>query len=72
MYDCTLKADYNRCRFLRKHGDEYQCSNQEPGCGFRVDVPDAEAESVAASSYVRKPRWYEEFYPDTRPVKSDP
>ena len=69
MYECTFRENYNRCRFLSA-GGEYLCSAPEDGCGFRVAVTVPEADPASpAVPFVRKERWYEQYYPDSRPVK---
>ena len=40
--------------------------------GYRPGEPEPEhgmPGNLLPSSYVRKPRWYESYYPDSRPVK---
>ena len=71
MCECTFRENYNLCRFLSIAGGEYLCSAPEDGCGFRAAaaVPEEETESPAAP-FVRKERWYEQYYPDSRPAKN--
>ncbi len=69
MYECTFREEYNHCRFLRREGGEYLCANTQEGCSFRAGEAADEEAAPSQASYERKERWYETYYPDSRPVK---
>lgn len=72
MYDCTFQEEYNHCRFLRRENGEYLCTNSQEGCSFRAgEIHSEEGSGGAAQAYVRKERWYEEYYKDSRPVREN-
>ena len=72
MYECTFQEEYNHCRFLRREGGGYLCTNPQEGCSFRAgEIRSEEGSGVTPAAYVRKERWYEEYYPDSRPVRGE-
>lgn len=71
MYKCQLTGSFNRCQYRSSIGGELYCTARYAGCGFRLEEkdPDTDGPGMKAASYVRKPRWYESYYPGSRPVK---
>ncbi len=63
MYRCNLESDLSRCPYRVCVKDGSFCSNILPGCGFRKEEIITEE-----PKYVRKERWYEQYYRGTRPV----
>lgn len=82
MFKCQLTGSFNRCQYRSSISGELYCTARYAGCGFRTEVKNPDADrpgmkyslleqpgNLLPSSYVRKPRWYESYYPDSRPVK---
>lgn len=53
---CLLQSDYNRCAYT---GDDDECRAPNSSCGMCYKLDDSKTEHT---NYVRKPRWYEEYY----------
>ena len=72
MKKCNLDAPVNKCEFF---GRNLICNNSNK-CSFQeVDPEDVEEiivkkNGVKKNGYIRKERWYEKYYKDSRPKKS--
>ena len=62
---CLLSKDINKCPFCDK--DKMECHNEVAGCGFQKCE---EIKTEDAMGYIRKKRWDETYYKDSRPKKS--
>ena len=60
----TLSADINNCPFCDK--DSMLCKNENK-CAFKQEKIE---DNISPDGYVRKERWYEKYYKDSRPKKS--
>ena len=62
---CLLSKDINNCTFCDK--DKMECHNKVADCGFKKCE---EIKTEETMGYIRKERWYEKYYKDSRPKKS--
>ena len=55
---CNLPEDINKCPFY--HKEDKSCKNDKDNkCSFLIRESN---KPEAGAGYVRKPRWYEEYY----------
>lgn len=67
MKKCKLDKSVNKCEFFEKN---CRCNNANK-CSFQeVEPEDVEDATVGNNGYVRKERWYEKYYKNSRPKKS--
>ena len=64
MKKCNLSKDINNCPFCDK--DKMECHNDVAECGFQKCE---EVKTEDTIGYIRKERWYEKYYTESRPKK---
>lgn len=68
MKKCKLDVSVNKCEFFVTVSCECQNTNK---CSFQeVEPEDVEDVTVGNNGYVRKERWYEKYYRNSRPKRS--
>lgn len=60
---CLLPEDINNCPFFNK--EKMECTNTDTKCTFRKESD----ENIVNNQYIRKERWYEKYYKNSRPAK---
>ena len=63
MVRCELSEDINNCPCCNK--EKMECLNTKTMCAFRAE----ENIDIENNQYVRKERWYEKYYKNSRPMK---
>ena len=61
---CLLSKDNNNCKFCDK--DKMECHKDVAECGFQKCE---EVKTEKTIEYIRKERWYEKYYTESRPKK---